>query len=158
MREIVFQKNDKVAKRCPTCGNSFSKSKKESYVQFENKTSCSLVCASKVRYQKIKDRFNNFRGGISIAKGYVFILLPSHPYANKKGYIGEHRLVMEKHMGQYLPMHLDVHHKNRIKHDNRIENLQVLTKTEHGRIHAIENGLGKDKKDYRIRNNKGQFK
>jgi len=32
----------------------------------------------------------------------------------------------------------DVHHKNRLRWDNRPDNLEVLTKTEHGKIHGLK--------------------
>ena len=36
-----------------------------------------------------------------------------------------------------IPPGYDPHHKNENKEDNRIENLELLTKEEHGRLHAI---------------------
>jgi hypothetical protein len=45
----------------------------------------------------------------------------------------EHRIVMGR------PKGMEVHHKNRIKTDNRPENLMVLTKEQHALLHASEN-------------------
>jgi len=60
------------------------------------------------------------------AKGYIYIYMPEHPTANKKGYIREHRLIMEKHLGRLLQPEELVHHINGIPDDNRIENLMLL--------------------------------
>lgn len=47
----------------------------------------------------------------------------------------EHRLLMETILGRKLGHNEVVHHINGDKTDNRIENLQVLTRAEHSSIH-----------------------
>jgi hypothetical protein len=63
---------------------------------------------------KIKDKF-----------GYVQIWAPNHPNCKGVGYIHEHRLVMSKHLKRPLNSNENVHHKNGIRDDNRIENLEL---------------------------------
>jgi hypothetical protein len=48
-----------------------------------------------------------------------------------------HRLVAEAFMGK---SHLEVNHKNGIKHDNRLENLEFVTRKENMQ-HAFKSGL-----------------
>lgn len=50
---------------------------------------------------------------------------------------------MERHLGRNLSLSEIVHHVNEDKSDNRIENLQIVTRAEHVRIH--QPGMGNAK-------------
>lgn len=79
----------------------------------------------------------NWKGGrIQTKEGYIWIYSPNHPACNSRGYVKEYRLVMEKHLGRYLTGIEEIHHKNEIKEDNRIENLQLFaTHGDHQKFH-----------------------
>lgn len=77
----------------------------------------------------------SYQGGKYVDdKGYVKILNPEHP-KNIRGYIYEHRAVMEEYLGRLLQPWETVHHINEIKIDNRVENLFLCTVPEHSAIH-----------------------
>lgn len=89
-----------------------------------------------------------WKGGITHTRsGYILIAIyPNNPYysmghvKSKKDYrvIFEHRLVMAQHLGRCLTKDEIVHHKNGIKSDNRLENLELTTK----QIHIVDHNKG----------------
>lgn len=75
-------------------------------------------------------------GRLETSTGYIWIYFPDHPYCSKTGYVFEHRLVMEKHLGRVLLPTEVVHHINGNPGDNRIENLMLFSSnSDHMRYH-----------------------
>jgi hypothetical protein len=122
-------------KTCPVCGVDFFGRRKESRY-------CSMSCAAKDCCRRgLRSRWIQKRGehspnykGKTNNNGYVYLHRPGHPLADKQGYVAEHRLVMADHMGRPLSRLEFVHHKNRNRADNRIENLELVS----GRDHMAE--------------------
>lgn len=92
----------------------------------------------------------NWKGRIKRCNGYIKILLPNHPRSDDNGYVLEPIVVMERHIGRLMRYYgfnkgknEVVHHINERKNDNRIENLQLMTNSEHLRYHRQKNSRGK---------------
>jgi hypothetical protein len=107
------KRSGKIIKQCPACSAEFQvrPSSKQIY--------CSRSCASKTK------------GGIIVDKqGYRKL--------RKQGeYVFEHRFVVEEELNRPLLSYQVVHHINGNKADNRLENLKVMTRANHQKLHNV---------------------
>lgn len=157
---------------CQECGKLFHL--KPSAIKRFKTHYCSKDCQNKARKEYMKGEGNHQYGirGENNASwigetrkrscyGYVMVRVKDHPFADKQGWIFEHRLMAEKYLlndensievngKRYLNPIYCVHHKNFDRTDNGIENLSVMTNEDHKKLHNKLNPNG--------RNEKGQFK
>lgn len=101
--------------------------------------------AQKIAHRRHPTSYNrgaalNWKGGRKLTScGYYMVLLeqsdPFYCMAQRSGYVMEHRYVMAKYLGRSLESWEVVHHKNRNKSDNRLENLHLYPAKLHRQSH-----------------------
>ena len=143
------------------------------------KITCSRECSAKLRsivmkgegnhqYGLIGDKNASFKNEDTISNyGYVLEYCPGHPRphdkSNKGVRVKQHRLVIERNHEMFdntyfekidnwivLKSEYHVHHINEIKTDNRLENLQITTKSEHTILHNKQKEIIRDSTNGRI--------
>ena len=111
---------------CPACKGS--RKVEASTHRFNQKlpghTGMCKPCFMKQRKGKNHPRW---KGGSFNSEGYRLVMAPNHPHAHKSGYMFEHRLVMEQHLGRLLDQSETVHHKDGNRQNNLIFNLELRT-------------------------------
>lgn len=113
--------------KCINCGAG-RKYLNECQLKRRNKTGLCRSCA-------LKGKSYNWKGGKYVnKKGYVCVRNTTHP-CNNAGYVLEHRLVIEKNLGRILGKNEVIHHKNGNRQDNKLENLELLNRSDHQKIH-----------------------
>jgi ribosomal protein S27E len=103
-----------VSVTCATCGDVFEVNASRGRARF-----CSVGCRR--TFNGRVNRAVRRDGYVQLTGGGLNIL--------------EHRLLMEQHLGRRLDRREHVHHKNGVKSDNRIENLELLAIGDHTRKH-----------------------
>ncbi len=133
--------------KCPSCGKERWVRCSKEHRLHRHSPSCHK-CTMKLM---LADKFGSghpcWKGGRVIDKkgGYVYIWLNKDnffvPMITRRtghgGYVGEHRLMMAKHLGRCLSSWEAVHHRNGIKDDNRLENLELSTRNAHTKDHNL---------------------
>jgi len=111
---------------CKQCGKESRK------YEHDGNLFCNQKCYFK--WKKKNPNKRAYKNKIFVS-GYYYLYMPKHPNAIKKNrYIAEHRFIAEKKTGRYLTKNEIAHHINGIKTDNRIENIEVMTFSEHCKL------------------------
>ena len=149
---------------CPICGKKFYL-KPYRLSRVKHQPTCSRECSDKLKgeyykgqgnpqYGLLGDKNASFDGEIykESTFGYILEYCPNHPDV-RKGWvrIWQHRLVVERNHELYddtyfedidgyihLKSEYEVHHINQNKKDNRVENLQILSKSDHMKLHQSQ--------------------
>jgi len=127
---------------CIECGSPFM-ARRDSIKRGMGKY-CTKSCQVKAQHKngtnkaaRQLSKHHNWKGGETIdAKGYRRILKPEHPHAFKDGYVMEHVVVACKVAGRLLNSDEVVHHKDENRLNNSEDNLQIMTRGEHTKLHA----------------------
>ena len=121
--------------RCSLCG-------KERWVQTKWGLPVCKICLGCHNASRMEKSRHWLGGRLMGYFGYIFVKLPSDdfffPMATKSGYVREHRLVMAQHLGRNLRLGEIVHHKNHVRDDNKLSNLQLVSEGRHKQITMLE--------------------
>lgn len=128
-------KTPRVTRQCEACGASFVTH--QANVRRGGGRFCGMTC----RNTGYRGSGNpKWRGGrITDPDGRVMVYAPGHPNATLMGgtHAYEYRMVAAMARGKPLMDDEIVHHINGDVTDNRPENLQVMTQSEHARLHNV---------------------
>jgi endogenous inhibitor of DNA gyrase (YacG/DUF329 family) len=122
------QRRTPVVKACSQCGAAMTLKPSRGQQQY-----CSKRCESEGRIKRPTGRYHNGRPVLVEPNGYLTLWEPTSPMARAGGRVPEHRWVMAQVLGRPLTSDEHVDHINQDRADNRPENLQVLSPSDHSR-------------------------
>jgi len=130
---ILYRKHGRITHKCKSCAH------KGTHPTEETRAKLRLACEGK-RQGSLNP---SWKGGINYNHdGYKLVKIYKddffYPMANSNGYVFEHRLVMAKSLGRNLHSWEIVHHKNHIRTDNCIDNLQIFSDDRHKQVTLLE--------------------
>jgi hypothetical protein len=149
---------------CKNCGITFL----ERQCHARRRSYCSNECrfSGKEYLEALSERSSGsgnamWAGGTSMhSDGYVYEKCVDHPYASN-GYVFQHRLVVERCVREKFPaskclielggqLYLSpayvVHHKDGDRCNNELSNLQILTNSDHIKLHNARRRALKEKR------------
>lgn len=131
----AWQARNQVTRQCDYCGDSYTlrPSQAHAYRKLDRARFCTRRCMGLAAIKRPLDRMHNGKPAMLDDHGYVFVWEPDYSGLTRKGWVAEHRLVAEQMIGRPLTSDDEVHHINRLRDDNRPENLEVLD----GLTHSI---------------------
>lgn len=164
--------------KCEICGKDMYM-KPYRLSRLKHNITCSKECCFKLKsiyskgdgnhqYGLIGDLNKSFKNKDLITScGYILEYCPGHPYPHDKSTKGvrvlQHRLVVERNHDKFDDIFFEeidgfivlkrdyiVHHKDGNKQNNSIENLQILTESEHQKLHSLNKEIIRDNKTGRI--------
>jgi len=115
-------------KKCLICSKEF----KVKWSHLARRKCCSIECRHKLQKILLQGEKNpKWRGGKRNSCGYITIRVGNE-------YIYEHILIWRMNRGD-IPEGFIIHHINGKRDDNRIENLQCMSQSDHMKLHRAEN-------------------
>ncbi len=130
------RKPNKIIVNCEACGKSIFRRPCHIKKSKNNKFYCNKEC------RKFSMKFIGTPYGFKRTTGS-----PLNPYIRcmKEGkFVYEHRWIMEQKIGRKLRRNEHVHHINGNPKDNRIENLEILSNSDHAKTHLGKLSIGSE--------------
>jgi len=114
---------------CIVCNKVFHQKR------YNNTEYCSSSCkklgiSRRYNGREVKGKKKHIWGSGYITNHGYRMISKKHPNSSKRGQILEHVYIMSEHLGRPLEKHETVHHKNGIRDDNRLENLELWSKSQ----------------------------
>lgn len=126
-------------RKCVVCGKIVQRRRFRATIK---RSTCGIVCRNtliartRTREDMLGPGNPNFKIGIKISQGYVYLYRPNHPH-QRRGYIKKANLIVEKKLGRFLKKGEVIHHIDGNKLNDKPSNLKLYhTNSEHQKREA----------------------